>query len=98
MHINVIYEDDGRIDIIDVPTDFVPQLDVAQSMFFKWLFDKKNNHEYWVTVNGEKSYCAYDVSAFIKWINTNYFNNINKISLVQKNAESPSESSIKLVF
>ncbi len=54
MHINVFYEDDGRIDIIDVPTEFVPQLAVAQSMFFNgyliktlimsiglWLMGKK---------------------------------------------------------
>ena len=25
--------------------------------FFKWLFDIKNNHQYWKIVNGQKMYC-----------------------------------------
>lgn len=56
-------------DIIECPKWIVPELESYQANFLEWLFDKKNNHAYWVYKNGEKYACRYRSQAFVEWIN-----------------------------
>ena len=37
--------------------------------FFKWMFDKTNDHKYWVIEDGQKKYCSYATEAFGDWLN-----------------------------
>jgi len=55
------------IDIVDMPINTIDDLEEEQKEFFEWLFNKDNNHEYWIIRNGEKTTCSYDSRAFVKW-------------------------------
>lgn len=68
MYVNIFY-DDGKedADIIELPQYLIDNLEDLQSEFFKWLFDKDNNHKYWIFENNQKKYCEYDVEAFVNW-------------------------------
>lgn len=72
MIINCFYDEDMEYaDIIYLP-DIGLKVDDLQDAFFKWLFNKNNNHKYWIIVNGEKKACKYGVDAFIDWFNHIY--------------------------
>lgn len=74
MLINIFYDEEPEIaDIIELPED----LDVEQLErdFLSWMFNKNNNHKYWVYENGIKQYCSYGTSAFVEWMNLFIFNN-----------------------
>ena len=43
-------------------------LKIYKKIFFDWLFDKNNNHKYWIIVQGEKVACEYGTQAFKKMI------------------------------
>ena len=63
MIINCFYDEDMEYaDIIYLP-DIGLKVDDLQEAFFKWLFNKNNNHKYWIIVNGEKKACKYGVDA-----------------------------------
>ena len=87
MKVNVIYEDSGIVDLIDVPPHIIPQLENLQENFFNWMFDRTIEHEYWVYQNGKKASCCYDAKAFIKWVNINYPSNVSKIHFLKSNVE-----------
>lgn len=59
MIINCFYDEDMEYaDIIYLPNIGL-RVDDLQEAFFKWLFNKNNNHKYWIIVNGEKKACKY---------------------------------------
>jgi hypothetical protein len=72
MIVNVCYNDEDdeldEADIVDLPYDTVEEIEGAQKAFFGWMFDKSNNHKYWVNEEG-LAYCSYGTEAFIEWIN-----------------------------
>ena len=79
-------ETDRAVDILYIPDS--PQIDIEsqQNAFFKWLFDKSNNHEYWKIIGGEKLYCEYDTEAFVKWLNEEVYVNVSeRAQVVKKN-------------
>ena len=54
MEINCFYDEDMEYaDIVYIPKTIF-DIEELQNNFFRWLFDKKNDHQYWVIVNGEK--------------------------------------------
>lgn len=74
MLVNVVFDEDSLdLDIIDIPEELVQNISVLQENFFKWLFDKKIDHAYWVCDKEIKKYCSYRSEAFVEWIN-NVFN------------------------
>ncbi|SCJ29071.1 Uncharacterised protein [uncultured Clostridium sp.] len=75
MRINICYDDPHDIDIIDVPASIGKKIECVQKEFFIWMFDKNNDHEYWVIENGKKKYCSYGTLEFVEWINNNYLLN-----------------------
>lgn len=72
MLVNITFDDEDNlrcVDIVDMPNEIVNNLDEVVNEFFAWMFDKSNNHEYWVIEGGEKKYCSYSTEAFIDWLN-----------------------------
>lgn len=54
MTINCFYDEDMEYaDIIYLP-DLESGVDELQEEFFKWMFNKNNNHKYWIIADGEK--------------------------------------------
>ena len=72
MLVNITFDDEESlkyVDIVNIPDEVAENLDEVVSEFFKWMFDKTNNHKYWVMEEGKKKYCSYTTEAFIDWIN-----------------------------
>jgi|GEM_PF-1966843 len=80
---NVSFADDcdnlEDVDLIDIPKKILEDIDNIQKRFFVWMFDKSNNHKYWIEENGIKMYCSYGTSAFIEWLNTYVLESENAI-------------------
>ena len=74
-------------------------IEELQNNFFRWLFDKKNDHQYWVIVNGEKKMCKYGTQAFIEWINnTILLESIEKSYIIKENSKSWNSKNMSLIF
>jgi hypothetical protein len=56
-------------DIIDCPVDILNNLTEYRKQFIDWLFDKENNHSYWIYKNGKQYGCCYRSEAFVEWLN-----------------------------
>lgn len=99
MIINCFYDEDMEYaDIIYLP-DIGLNIDDLQEAFFKWLFNKNNNHKYWIIVNGEKKACKYGVDAFIDWFNHIYISdNSVKAYIIKENAEKWDNEEKYLIF
>ena len=69
MLINIFYDSSDDCDLIDLSLQSFESVKKIQNSFLKWLYDKNNDHEYWVYRKGQKIGCAYDTNAFINWIN-----------------------------
>ena len=72
MLVNITFDDEESlkyVDIVSVPDEVAGNLDEVVNDFLKWMFDKTNNHKYWVIEGGKKKYCSYSTEAFIDWIN-----------------------------
>lgn len=85
------------IDIVDVPINAVDDLEKEQKEFFKWIFNKDNNHEYWIVKNGEKTACSYDSEAFVKWFNEKHSGE-EKARVVEQCAKKQIEDTPILYF
>ena len=59
---------------IKVPEIIFNNIKKIRKEFDKWLYDKNNNHGYWVIVNGVKKGVSYDASVFIDYLNNHYSN------------------------
>ena len=57
---------------INVPENVYNNISTIRKEFDKWLYDKNNDHGYWVIINGVKKGVSYDESAFIDFINDRY--------------------------
>lgn len=72
MLVNITFDDEESlryVDIVNIPDEVAENLDEVVSEFYKWMFDKTNNHKYWVIEENKKKYCSYTTEAFIDWIN-----------------------------
>lgn len=71
--VNVFFDEEMTdIDVIDIPQVVLDDMHNIKQMFFDWLFNKSNNHKYWICVGGVKKYCSYRADAFIEWLNSYY--------------------------
>ena len=65
----MMLEFDINADIIDVPQFIIENREQYGRRFLKWLYDKRNRHQYWVTFsNGVKGVC-FRSNAFVEWLN-----------------------------
>jgi uncharacterized protein YgfB (UPF0149 family) len=69
-----------------VPKDIKENLEEYRKNFLSWLYDKENNHNYWIYENGEKFVCCYRSEALIEWLNSFVFaNSLDKVTLLASN-------------
>jgi hypothetical protein len=93
MKVNVFF--DGKLwnadildaDIIEIPDCLKDSLDKIRQSYFDWLYDKNNDHKYWMYVNGEKRCVESDSETFIEWMNEHLLNDKpQKARMVERNA------------
>ena len=58
-----------EVDVIYVPSLIGNNIKKIQNRFYKWLFDKSNNHGYWVIIDGKKRAVSFGSDAFVRYIN-----------------------------
>lgn len=99
MEINCFYDEDKEYaDIVYIP-DTIINIEEIQNDFFKWLFDKNNDHPYWIVVNGEKKACKYGTQAFIEWINnTILLEKVEKSHIIKENSKVWNLDNMSLIF
>lgn len=83
---NILYEGDKEdVDIICVPNSVAEKITILTQMFLDWL-PNAEDEIYWETINGRKvSVCETD--GFIKWLNTNYSDDIPKSYVVTRHSK-----------
>lgn len=59
-------------DLIMVPDSVFENIHEIRSKFDKWLYDKSNDHGYWVYVEGKKRAVSFDTTAFVRYLNDVY--------------------------
>jgi hypothetical protein len=83
MIVNICFDDNIQdVDIVDIPEEILKNIDGIQKDFLKWLFDKHNDHKYWVLDGNEKKYCEYRSEAFVEWINENLVKSLESKAIV----------------
>ena len=64
---------DLHADIIDIPDPVALKIKKHRNRFLDWMYDRNNNHGYWVKgSNGKGSWfwgVQYDTEAFVQWLN-----------------------------
>ena len=55
--------------LISVPSDIEKHIHTIRKKFDKWLYDKSNDHDYWVYINGAKKAVSFDAKAFVRYLN-----------------------------
>ena len=86
-------------DIVYIPDSSRYTPNELDDLFTNWLYDKTIDHEYWIYENGEKYGVAYDIGAFIKWLNENIFADDNdKVRIVEKDIPKIPPDLIELYF
>lgn len=81
----VLVEFSVDADIIECPKWTVEELPAYQIQFREWLFDKKNDHPYWVYKNEEKHGCCYRSHAFVEWLNNFVMqDNLEKATVIEE--------------
>lgn len=66
----LVLQFDIDADIIDVPQIVIDKKDMLYDQFFSWLYNKHNNHRYWVGIKEKGQYgVRYRSDAFIEWLN-----------------------------
>ena len=55
--------------LICVPIDIEKNIQSIRKKFDKWLYDKSNDHDYWVYINGVKKAVSFDAEAFVRYLN-----------------------------
>lgn len=99
MTINCFYDEDMEYaDIIYLP-DLESGVDELKEEFFKWMFNKNNNHKYWIIADGEKKGCEYGIDAFVDWFN-NIYNSDNSVKafVIKSNAKIWDNKDKSLIF
>lgn len=88
---------EGFADIIDVPQSVIENKDKLKLQFYRWLYNKKNKHQYWVSESLEHDGTQYGVmfgaNAFVEWLNLRILKDLEeKAILLEEFAEVWDES------
>ena len=65
-------------DIIDIPNFFLPNLKKSSIQFNKWLYNKDNDHGYWIKKNGKKVAVSFRGDAYVDFLNNKMLNSCNE--------------------
>ena len=81
MLVNVVFT--FNYDVVDVPKDIAKDLKKYQLQCDKWLFNKKNNHEFWIERGSNKKYAVNTCSeAFVYYLNTFVLSNTSGLASI----------------
>ena len=88
MLVNVVFT--FNYDLIDVPKDIANNIKKYQLQCDKWLFDKNNNHNFWIRRGSNKKYAVNTCSeAFVYYLNTFVLKNSNGVASVVESYKDP---------
>ena len=89
MIVNVFFDAVAKdADVVFVPFDDGQALEDSVLEFYKWMFDKSNNHSYWVREEGKEPYCSYRGDALVFWLNNYYLDDsVEESRLIEQWAE-----------
>lgn len=86
-------------DIIEVPDNILNKIELFQHQFDKWIYNRENEHEYWIKKNGRKMGVRFGSEAFVDYLNLFCLNGSSeKANLLEKHASDIPEDITKLVF
>lgn len=99
MEINCFYDENMEYtDIVYIP-DMIRNIEELQEEFFTWLFDKNNDHPYWIIDNGKKVACKYGTPAFLEWLNNTILSGKgDKSYMIKQDAKEWNSDNICLIF
>lgn len=83
---------DCYADIIDIPDHVAIRIKKHRNQFLNWIYNKNNNHGYWVKASDGKGGWFYGVQygsdAFVDWLNTKVIKDSNdKAVVVERNLD-----------
>ena len=79
-------------DVILVPDEIGAKIRKYQKLFDKWIYDKSNNHGYWIYQNNQKKGVSFDTKTFVDYLNEFHLKDkIDKAIIYRESAESISE-------
>lgn len=84
MLINIVFSYD--FDILDVHDSVGENLRKYRLSFDNWIYDKNNNHDFWIIKNHKKYAVAMCSEAFVYYINNIVFSD-TKATIIKKNVE-----------
>ena len=86
-------------DIIEIPDNILNKIELYQYQFDKWIYNRENEHEYWIKKNGRKIGVGFGSEAFVDYLNLFCLNGSSeKAKLLEKHASNIPEDITKLVF
>ena len=85
-------------DLIIVPDDVFQNISEIRLKFDKWVYDKSNDHGYWVYIDGKRKAVSFDTMAFIHYLNDVYMPDCKeRTTILQEKVESIS-SNVPVLF
>ena len=86
--------------IIGVPNNIARSIQQIRKHFDKWLYDRTNDHGYWIVKNGKKVAVSFGADTFVDYINQHHLaNNAEKAYIVERELQSvPNNCAVTLFF
>lgn len=96
----IILKFEYHSDLIAVPNNIEKNIKKIRKQFDKWLYDKSNDHGYWIYINGQKKAVSYGTEAFVRYINEHHLaENEEKAYVIDSELQSaPTSCAITLFF
>jgi len=85
-------------DIAEIPDYLMPDLKKYYIKFSKWLFDKDNNHDYWVYKDGKRLGVSYGCEAFVIWLNKYVLNESNAKAEIIKQSVHEYDKNLPILY
>ncbi len=83
---NLVLFFDLNADLIEVPQSVIDNKDKLQKQFYRWIYNKNNNHQYWVhtiDISGKPFVgLMYRSDAFVDWLNKKVLNSSTEKAVI----------------
>ena len=93
---------DINADIIDVPQSVINNKDALRKKFLKWLYNKKNKHNYWRLLTDSKGkqfwVLQYRADAFVEWLNNKILSKEELAVVIARETNEYPNSLPKIIF
>ncbi len=85
-------------DIVSVPEDIGSHIKRYQERFDKWLYDKDNDHGYWVVQEGKRVAVSFDAQAFVDYLNTVWLQDREEKAVILQEGEKNIPTGMPLLY